>query len=960
MIFTKSNSLLTIVALLLFSFQALAQFPYTKLFYPLGENESHAIGVLYQDGRGLIWMGTSNGLRYFDGFETHGLEKTDSLQNALVATAFAESHDGKLWVGFDNGQLGFVSNYELILLNPDEGMPKQAIASIAFDTQQRVWFATLGEGIYIYDYKRLYNINHDDGLPDDNVHALLHRNNKMWAGTERGLVELTFDHGSKKLKSYSKREGLPDEVIMSLGVDHQNKMWLGLLDNGMAYFDESTVTFHSPKAFQGWDKGRVRRMQWSDSRSWLVTDYQGIWVFDAARDTVFAQPFEGLPAARYSDALLDGEGLIWLCASNRLYKTSGELLQRFPVLNSTAENVQAVLCRRNGDVWYATNQGLFELHDGNVFATPRKPDALTNVVTMYEDENENIWIGTFGGGLWQFNSSTKSFKHYTESEGLPDNSILFVTGTNNAIWLATLGGVSRMTLNNDVPQFENFTEANGLQSAYVYNIFVDRLGRTWLGTDGRGVNLWDGARFTNPVTKGTLNTQVVYSIVEDATGNIWVATARNGLYRLQKDSAINYGTEQGLDDYNITGLATDSTGNVFIVHNDGLECLNTHTGQFTFYGRLMNAADLQTGLNAVCIANRRTFWAGAKEGLLRFTPPDARLRVAPLIHLRTVNVLTDAAPALSDSTFTYNQNFLRFRYEAVWNVDPDALTFQYKLGGAAKTDWINTRDRDVVLPRLGSGKYQLDMRAGLVGAYNSAHVLTHRFVVEPAWWQRWWFYALVILALTGIVILLVRSRERTLQQQQQMVQLRLKAEYETLRNQVNPHFLFNSFNTLVAAIEDDPPTAVEYVQHMSDFFRRMLEVREKPLVSLTDELELTTHYLFLQQKRYGSNFSVQNDINVNTDQFALPPLTLQLLLENAFKHNAVSRSTPLKIRLAVENDALVVSNSLNPKPYRESGTGIGLENIRSRVRLLGRGEVLCEQTDVTFTVHVPLVENIAA
>ena len=957
MILQRRRSFCLATAVLLFSLAAAAQFPFTRLYYPLGENESHNVQRLFQDRTGFIWMGTTGGVFFFDGFESHRLAATDTGANPLVATAFAEAPDGKLWIGFADGRLGFVSRYTLHLLDPEEGMPQQPVSAVAFDSHKRVWFATLGEGIYVYDSKRIYNINRDDALPDDNVHALLFRNGRMWAGTERGLVNVEFENGKKTLQTFGTAQGLPDAVVTALGVDRFNRMWLGLLDNGMALFDDATRAFHTPSAFQGWDKGRVRNMQWAGARSWLVTDYQGIWVFDAALDTVFAQPLEGLPAMRYQDVLLDREGLVWLCTANRLYKTTGDLLQHFPLQADGNENVQAVLARRSGELWFATNRGLFELRNGIPTKLAFSNASLNNVLSMYEDDGD-VWIGTFGDGLWRYSARTRELNRLGKTDGLPDNSILFVTGNADAIWLATLGGVSRMRIVNGKPLFQNFSEADGLQSAYVYSIFIDSKKRVWFGTDGRGLNVWDGARFVNPVKRGTLNAQVVYSIVEDAAGRMWVATARNGLYRLDGDSAINYGTAQGLDDYNVTALAADSTGNVFVMHNDGFECLNTLTEQFTFYGRLMNANDLQAGLNAVAVANNDVLWAGMRNGLLRFQPLDARKRIGPLAVLREINVLSDGEPAGNDSVFSYTQNFLQFRYEAIWNTDPEALTFQYRLSGDANTGWITTRDRDVVLPRLDAGKYQMEMQAGLVGAYNASRILTYPFAVEPAWWQRWWFYVLLSAAAVGLIMGGIRWRERTLQQQQQLAQLRLRTEYETLRNQVNPHFLFNSFNTLAAAIEDDPPSAVEYVQHMSDFFRRMLEVREKPLVSLEDELELTRHYLFLQQKRYGSNFSVSNEIGDRMERYALPPLTLQLLLENAFKHNAVSRSTPLRIRLAVENDALVVSNSLSPKPHRESGTGIGLDNIRNRVRLLGRGEVVCERTDATFTVIVPLVENV--
>jgi sensor histidine kinase YesM len=150
---------------------------------------------------------------------------------------------------------------------------------------------------------------------------------------------------------------------------------------------------------------------------------------------------------------------------------------------------------------------------------------------------------------------------------------------------------------------------------------------------------------------------------------------------------------------------------------------------------------------------------------------------------------------------------------------------------------------------------------------------------------------------------------------------------------------------------------VEYVEHLSDFFRRMLELREKPLVTLDEELDLTRNYLYLQQKRFGPNFSFAQDVKVDGQDFFLPPLTLQILMENAFKHNAVSRSTPLRIELRTDGDALVVNNNVNPKPVREPSTGIGLANVKSRIAMYTPEPMRWEQNDGTFTVRVPLIQQ---
>ncbi len=212
-----------------------------------------------------------------------------------------------------------------------------------------------------------------------------------------------------------------------------------------------------------------------------------------------------------------------------------------------------------------------------------------------------------------------------------------------------------------------------------------------------------------------------------------------------------------------------------------------------------------------------------------------------------------------------------------------------------------------------------------MNTYAGSVVTTHAFTIEAAWWQTAWFYLLATFAVVFILVLVISTRERSIKQEQQVAHWKLQTEYETLRSQVNPHFLFNSFNTLTNIIEESPDRAVEYVEHLSDFFRNMLEIREQPLVTLRHELLMTTNYLYLQQKRFGSNFAVTQEIPVSQDDYVLPPLTLQIIMENAFKHNIVSRDTPLRIHMSVNGQTLEVRNNVNPKAIHESSTGLGLK-----------------------------------
>jgi LytS/YehU family sensor histidine kinase len=185
----------------------------------------------------------------------------------------------------------------------------------------------------------------------------------------------------------------------------------------------------------------------------------------------------------------------------------------------------------------------------------------------------------------------------------------------------------------------------------------------------------------------------------------------------------------------------------------------------------------------------------------------------------------------------------------------------------------------------------------------------------------------------------------------------LKAQLDALRTQVNPHFLFNNLNTLCSIIPENPKQATEFVQQLSKVYRHILEVRDDQTIPLNDELEVVRAYAFLLQTRFGGNLEVDIDVASDKLQKRIVPLSLQILMENAIKHNIVSSDKPLRIEVFAKNGTLVVNNNLQKKNQVIESTGIGLENIRNRYRLLGNKTVDVQEANGNFTVSIPLIEN---
>lgn len=184
------------------------------------------------------------------------------------------------------------------------------------------------------------------------------------------------------------------------------------------------------------------------------------------------------------------------------------------------------------------------------------------------------------------------------------------------------------------------------------------------------------------------------------------------------------------------------------------------------------------------------------------------------------------------------------------------------------------------------------------------------------------------------------------------------SQFELLKSQINPHFLFNSMNILAALIPQDTAQAVEFTHRFSKVYRKLLELREQPLVELEQELDFAASYVYLQKMRFADSLQVETEVPATVLQYCLPPFTLQILLENAVKHNVVSEEQPLRIRISLApNGQLEVRNNLQLRSTPVESTHLGLNILKTRYQLITPEPVEFEQTTQHYIVRVPLIET---
>jgi two-component system, LytTR family, sensor kinase len=204
---------------------------------------------------------------------------------------------------------------------------------------------------------------------------------------------------------------------------------------------------------------------------------------------------------------------------------------------------------------------------------------------------------------------------------------------------------------------------------------------------------------------------------------------------------------------------------------------------------------------------------------------------------------------------------------------------------------------------------------------------------------------------------LSKKLQESLEEQEMLKRESLRAQLDALKTQVNPHFLFNNLNTLCSLIPDNPKQAVDFVQQLSKVYRHILDVKDEKSIPLKEELDVLKAYAFLLKTRFGNNVNIDIRVADEKLQSRVVPLSLQLLMENAIKHNVVSAEKPLSIDVYAVNGSLVISNNLQKKNQLSESTGIGLDNIRNRYKLLGDKQVMVTESESSFTVSIPLIAN---
>lgn len=929
-------------------------------------NSNLTILTMLQDRNCMLWLGTEKGLARYDGMSWVNIPLPDTSSDIQV-TAMVEDHLHQIWIGTSTGHIFRLSASRAIeSFEIEEGHPAKPISSIVEDQHGQLWFATYGEGVYVYSGKRMYNIGMEDGLSGNDLYAMtLTQGNQIWLGTDDGISICTFElEGEKKsVRKLGLKDGLPDQIITSLKADDAGNVYIGTFEFGLVRYDAGTKKITSPFPIPVRDE--ITAIEIFDGRElWFGTRSSGVWRYmEGWTGPKILESAQALHVSRVTDLLSDVEGNIWMTMNE------GGLISAFRPFESLVCDVgeiQSLFCDHADQLWIGTQKGLYrvdqDIHGKSKTMLVPQP-FLLNVTDILEDRYQQLWIGTLDRGLFIFRPSLNQWTPIGSIFEKGGITIMSMAMTSDRIWIATLEGVVSYPVGKNIlqerdPNFELLSDPWQSNLHFVYQIYVDQKGRTWFATDGKGVFCIDGVRVSELDSLNGIRLGKVYSICEDERGHMWFNTVEEGLVEYDGNTFKTLKVADGLGNLNIASILMAGTGDIVLVHNRGIDLMEPDRRHFMYFGEEIGAKEIEPGLNTVALDRDNNVYIGCRNVVYKYFATHHELSIHPRTQLTKVSVFDEGIDISRVNRFAHNQNYLTFEYVGLWYTSPSSVKYLYKLEGY-DLQWKESKDNVASYSHLSPGPYTFSVKASENNFFLDEPIASYSFTISKPFWLQYWFMALAGLAGAGLMYWLVKSRENRSERQALLKKEMVESQLSALKAQINPHFLFNSFNTLITIIDENarkPDVAIEYVEKLSDFYRSILQYREQESISLEEEFDVVQNFAYLLEKRYGHHLRLHVD-KAPADAYILP-LTLQILVENAVKHNIISEQYPLDVFITVDADQYVtVKNNLQPKSKAEPSTQFGLQSIIKQYQLLSDRKVIVHEGPRSFEVRIPIIKR---
>ena len=911
-----------------------------------------------EDRNGDIWIDHGFGdISFYDGDKFIQYEFDHIKSRSLVGdnTMFEDSK-GNIW--FTNTTQG-VTRFDgksFIHYTKKEGLHSTEITCISEDSKGNIWFGSHDKGASRFNYDSFTYFNKENGLSNDVVHSIFEdRDRVIWFGTEGGVTK----YDGHSFVSITDKDGLSSNSVGTIYQDSSGAIWVSTYGYGLNKLEGKNITHITEK------EGLLSNFIWDMipgkiGGRWLATT-KGVVFFDdksfVHRSLANLIPTHLLAVTTdHDDALLLGT------MASGVYKFDGRKIWRLEDRDSGSYTIIKTLMKdRKGNLWIGTfGRGLLRF-DGKYLQYLTEKEGLTSqlVNSLLEDSHGNIWIGS-SKGLIKYDG--KNFFRFTEKEGLSDEFIMsLIEDASHNIWIGSRnGGLTRF----DGKSFIHYTEKEGLGSNYVFSIAIDRQGFIWLSSQ-YSVTVFNGKEFVNISDKAGFPKKFVNGVYCDSNGNIWVSNMSNLMQipsnflthqtgEVQRGGIVEFKEVQSLGLQYIPNYL-DKQNRLWMPEN--------HKASLTMFD-LNNYKELQESpkvrLFSIDINNRPFDYRNLDASELK------EIEFAEVERFSNV-------PMNLKIPHYYNQ--ITFHFYAANQASNNRIQFSHKIDELA-SDWsAPASEGKAYYQYLPPGTYTFRVRA-----MNRSMVwgdpLTYRFTIMSPFWQRWWFWLIVVGIGLSIMVWIVQRRINSIRKKEEekteSIKRMAELELQSLRAQLNPHFMFNSLNAIQELIlMEENEKSQSYLARFSKLLRMMLENADKPFIPLQREIDFLRLYLTLENLRIPDlQFSIDIHPGIDTEKTQIPNMILQPYIENAIWHGLSHKANDRRLEIRVSNENgftkyEIEDNGVGRKRsaelkslYRKEHKSKGMELLSKRFKLLAKEYGSEVETTITDVAQGPTTGTI--
>ncbi len=535
--------------------------------------------------------------------------------------AIAQTPDGYLWLGTEEGLVRFDGVRSAVF---DKQLKGNHVSALLTGRNGSLWIGTQGGGLTQLSGGAFKTFTKRDGLTSDSVLSLYEdASGVLWAGTDGGGLN-RFD--GRTFTSLTTRNGLPNDSVFAIAGSADGSLWAGT-HGGLALVKNGAITSYTDR--DGLSDNYIRSLAVGNHHDlWIGTNSGGLNRFENGRFTHFPEQ-GGNPSGSVWSLYRDSAGSLWAGSlKGGLSRFSGSTFASYPVKEGLPSNrVFAIFEDREGSLWLGTGgSGLVQMRNGS-FAGLSTKEGLSNDVTLpvMEDREGALWIGTNGGGVNRVKDGR--ITAFTTAQGLSDNLVFSIAEDGaGTLWVSTQKGLDRFKQGRFVPY-----RGGGLPQGVIFCLYRDRRGSLWAGSRG-GLSRFNGDRFETYTTENGLSSNFVVSLYEDPRHVMWIGT-RGGLNKLEAGKFSSYTTKDGLSSDALWSLAGDQDGTLWIgTSGGGLNRLRN--GRFTAY----TTADglLDDEIYQILDDQHGFLWMSSNKGVFRVDKTDlAGERPVGGLHIRS-------------------------------------------------------------------------------------------------------------------------------------------------------------------------------------------------------------------------------------------------------------------------------------------------------------------------------------